>query len=161
MRLVLVIVLRPRGICSTCDGYKDTQDVKLRQLIKGQTNIRIVTLTASSTALGNSFIEHEYYHPEMKTVYWKWWPSFFLFTEESWNNPNVPLEGYILGGKIDIINGEKKMVSDTEDSQYSSLATDIFSWVTKKMGILTSKEPITYREYVNDIRMQMKRRGSF
>jgi hypothetical protein len=161
MRLVLVVVVKPRGVCITCDGYKDTQEGKLKQLIKGQTNIKMLTFTASSTPLGNNFIEKEYYHPELKTVYWKWWPSFFLFTEESWSNPNEPLKGFILGGKVEYINEEPKMTEDTVDSKYSSLATDVFSWATKKMEEFVSRESIGYREYVNDVRMQMKRRGSF
>ena len=161
MKVVLVIVTRPVGVCSTCDHYKASQELKLMQLLKGQTNVRVITLTASSTVKGDSFLEKEYYHPQMLTVYWKWWPSFFLFTEESWKDPNSDLKGYILGGKLGSVNGEPKMVEDIIESKYSSLALDIFSWTTEKMNKLTPGDAISYNSYITDIRTNMKRRGSF
>lgn len=161
MRAVLIVLLRPEGLCRYCDIYKANQHEKLIELIMRDPRIDIITLEAKKNIEGKSFTSDV--HPELyEDVYWKWFPSFMLFTRNSWSNPHDKLKGFIYGGKIGV---DEKGFPDLIEipNEYRASAEDIVQWVVNKLDdpMFECIQCKKYSQHVSDNRMAMRRRGSF
>ena len=161
MKAVLLVVLRPEGLCRYCDIYKTNQHEKLLELIERNPRIDVITVEAKITNEGKKFTSDV--HPDLyEDVYWKWFPSFMLFTKTSWTDPDKDLKGFIYGGTMGVDEkGQPDLIEIP--NEYQATGEDIIQWIANKLedpmfGNIQCKK---YRQHVSENRKAMHHRGSF
>lgn len=163
MAAVFIPIIRPKDLCKYCDVYKANQHKKLIELLLKDRRVEIITLEAIKNGEKKEFSGSSYIHPDLYgDEYWKWFPSFVLFTKKSWYDPNLPLEGYIMGGYIG--SNEKGFPDLIEiPHEYNPTAEAIMEWIIDKLNRdpFECKKCKKYSQHVADNRTAMQRRGSF
>ena len=142
-KAVFIIFTRPEGACRFCDLYKTNQHAKLMDLLEKDRRVTPINLEARMETKGphavqydndGNFDEEAYIHPDiLNDIYWKWFPTFYLFTRDSWTNPNKELEGYVFGGTI-IINDKGIQDMKEPPDEYDPTAESIMEWIIKKLN---------------------------
>lgn len=92
-----VFVAITSSTCGHCHVYRANQRDKIVDFLKEDGRVEIVEIHAN-TSDPNSIGSQ--YHPGLSKLI-KWFPIFFVFTGESWNDHNSELVGHVLGGRIE------------------------------------------------------------
>lgn len=171
MKSVLVIITQPDGRCPSCDLYKATQHNKLLELLSKHPEIGLCHFEASYGTDGERKLKlltgkSPYYHPELLTVWWKWFPSFMLFSSKHWIEKDKPLEGFIHGGEVKLTgpSGMRQIEEEKSNSKnkYDARAESVYKWLVGCSTTDLNYPPVrTYRDYKNeltDIRLSMLKR---
>lgn len=97
---VLVITRALPGMCGACDYYSKFVDAQFKELLKKDSRVDVLELTKEPTEITVTNNHKIKVHPDIYS--WvTWWPSFIIFTANSWNDHNSSLQGAIFGGIID------------------------------------------------------------
>jgi len=98
-----IFVIVTSDACAHCHIFraKELDNVKNRLIKEGKVNIVEINSKTMTANAGDD------YHPNL-SKYIRWFPTFFLFTADSWNNKNIALVGKVLGGEfVDGPNGQE------------------------------------------------------
>lgn len=111
--------------CSHCKNFKDTSLTTLKNRVKLIPGINRKEYIEVSN-LASAFDESKY-HPDFSRFI-TWFPTFIIFTTESWEAHDKELIGKVMGGNIT----DNKMTLSNK-AEFSANPVDITNWIKKCM----------------------------
>jgi hypothetical protein len=153
---VLVITRALPGMCGGCDHYSRYVDTDFKDLLKKDSRVNVLELTKEPDKIYLTKDPSVKIHPEIYS--WvTWWPSFIIFTANSWNDHGSNLQGAVFGGKINRETGTiDEITPDDEDKgkgdiyDYRSVEK-LIKWVedtlNSKLFVQMNRGLRKYQEY--------------
>jgi hypothetical protein len=127
---VLAITRAEPGVCPACDRYGREVDAKFRELLAKDSRIDVIDLTINESGIYHTKNKSIKVHPEMK-IWVTWWPSFIIFTANSWHNHKNKLQGAIFGG---MINGKTGSPEEIPDDYQPTSVRNLMEWVENTLN---------------------------
>lgn len=160
MSAIFVIVVKEAGACAACDHYKADEHDKLMDLLSHMRNVKVLLYTTNNKP-GTRSLDKES-HPELLKTYWKWWPNFMLFTEESWRKHDSDLKGFVMGADIMVDELGIRQMVESKTEHHDIRAESIKQWINNKLkdNMFNRVTEFSYNDHISSVRSSMSRRGS-
>ncbi len=122
--MTTILVVATLDTCGACHQYNLYEHPQLKYLIKQHAQIRLVEVEGYYDDGKLTLHSDGPIHPAFRSKI-KFFPSFYLFTAKTWNDPNQPLSGAAMGLDID------NMIE--LESEYDPTTDSIWKWIKSSL----------------------------
>ena len=138
--MTTILVVATLDTCGACHQYNLYEHPQLKYLIKQHAQIRLVEVEGYYDDGKLTLHSDGPIHPAFRSKI-KFFPSFYLFTATTWNDPNQPLSGAAMGLDIDNMIELESEYDPTTDCDYISVISYHYNFWWPEFGIYMKDDP--------------------